>query len=89
MLAPFAMGKSAQRVLAQSLAREYGPKGVHVAHAIIDGMIDIPSSAEMLKGKGENEKISPETVSALSETLFERDSCLINVSIQIFVYSTL
>jgi NAD(P)-dependent dehydrogenase (short-subunit alcohol dehydrogenase family) len=35
--APFAMGKFALRGLAQSAARELGPKGIHVAHFIIDG----------------------------------------------------
>lgn len=30
----------ARRGLSQSLAREFGPKGVHVAHVIIDGLID-------------------------------------------------
>ena len=38
----FASTKFAVRALNQSLAREYGPKGVHVAHVIIDGVIDIP-----------------------------------------------
>ena len=37
--APFAMGKFALRGLAQSLAREFGPKNIHVAHFIIDGGI--------------------------------------------------
>lgn len=37
--APFAMGKFALRGLAQSLARELGPQGVHVAHVVIDGAI--------------------------------------------------
>ena len=37
--APFAMGKFALRGLAQSMARELGPKGIHVAHFIIDGGI--------------------------------------------------
>jgi NAD(P)-dependent dehydrogenase (short-subunit alcohol dehydrogenase family) len=36
---PFAMGKFALRGLAQSMARELGPKGIHVAHFIIDGGI--------------------------------------------------
>jgi len=36
----FAGAKAALRQLAQSLAREMGPKGVHVAHVVIDGMID-------------------------------------------------
>jgi NAD(P)-dependent dehydrogenase (short-subunit alcohol dehydrogenase family) len=35
--APFAMGKFALRGLAQSIARELGPKGIHVAHFVIDG----------------------------------------------------
>lgn len=37
--AGFASAKFALRGLAQSLAREYGPKGVHVAHTLIDGII--------------------------------------------------
>ena len=36
---PFAMGKFALRGLAQSMARELGPKGIHVAHVVIDGGI--------------------------------------------------
>ena len=36
----FAGAKAALRQLAQSLAREMGPQGIHVAHVVIDGMID-------------------------------------------------
>jgi NAD(P)-dependent dehydrogenase (short-subunit alcohol dehydrogenase family) len=35
--APFAMGKFALRGLAQSAARELAPKGIHVAHVVVDG----------------------------------------------------
>ncbi len=38
--AAFAGAKHALRALAQSMARELGPRGVHVAHSIIDGAID-------------------------------------------------
>ncbi len=38
--AHFAAAKAGLRVLAQSLAREYGPQGVHVAHVVVDGVID-------------------------------------------------
>jgi NAD(P)-dependent dehydrogenase (short-subunit alcohol dehydrogenase family) len=38
--AAFAGAKSALRALAQSMARELGPQGVHVAHVVIDGAID-------------------------------------------------
>lgn len=38
--AAFAGGKAALRALAQSMAREFGPQGLHVAHVVIDGLID-------------------------------------------------
>ena len=38
--ANLAVGKFGLRALAQSIAREFGPKGVHVSHVIIDGQID-------------------------------------------------
>ena len=38
--AAFAAGKGALRMLAQSLAREFGPQGIHVAHVIIDGVVE-------------------------------------------------
>jgi NAD(P)-dependent dehydrogenase (short-subunit alcohol dehydrogenase family) len=37
--APFAAAKAALRALAQSLAREFGPQGIHVGHVVIDGGI--------------------------------------------------
>ena len=59
--AGFAAGKFALRAMSQSLAREYGPKGVHVSHAIIDGVIDIPRTKDWNLGK--DAKISSEAVS--------------------------
>ena len=44
--APFAMGKFALRGLAQSLARELSPLGIHVAHFVIDGGIRSAARAE-------------------------------------------
>ncbi len=40
--AAFASAKHALRALAQSIARELGPEGIHVAHVVIDGAIDTP-----------------------------------------------
>lgn len=45
--AAFAGGKHALKALAQSMARELGPKGVHVAHIVIDGAIDTASTREL------------------------------------------
>jgi NAD(P)-dependent dehydrogenase (short-subunit alcohol dehydrogenase family) len=42
--AAFAAAKFALRGLSQSLAREYAPKGVHVAHVVLDGLIDAPQT---------------------------------------------
>lgn len=44
--AALASGKTALRTLAQSMARELGPSGIHVAHVIIDGGIDTPLARE-------------------------------------------
>jgi NAD(P)-dependent dehydrogenase (short-subunit alcohol dehydrogenase family) len=44
--AAFAGGKHALRALAQSMARELGPQGIHVAHVVIDGAIDTRFIAE-------------------------------------------
>lgn len=62
----FAAGKSGARALAQSIAREYQPKGVHVAHAIVDGVIDIPRTQSYnVNGGAEDGKISADSVSSL------------------------
>lgn len=56
--AAFAGAKHALRALAQSMARELGPDGIHVAHVVIDGAIDTPFIREnfperyQLKDKG-------------------------------------
>jgi len=47
-----AVGKFGLRALAQSMARELGPKGIHVAHVVVDGMI----AAEHRPGRGKSER---------------------------------
>jgi NAD(P)-dependent dehydrogenase (short-subunit alcohol dehydrogenase family) len=62
--ASFATGKFAMRALSQSLAREFGPKGVHVSHVIVDGVIDIPRTKGWeVNGGVEGGKLSSEAVS--------------------------
>lgn len=60
----FSPGKFMIRSLSQSLAREYGPEGVHVGHIVVDGVIDIPRSKNLQINGGVPEgKISPAAVS--------------------------
>ena len=44
----FGSAKAAQRSLAQSLARQLGPEGIHVSYVIIDAVVDMPSSRAMM-----------------------------------------
>ncbi|KAL2257410.1 hypothetical protein VTK26DRAFT_207 [Humicola hyalothermophila] len=64
----FAAGKFAVRALTQSLAREFGPQGVHVAHVVVDGVIDIPRTAGFVVNEGrEDGKLNPD---AIAESYF-------------------
>jgi NAD(P)-dependent dehydrogenase (short-subunit alcohol dehydrogenase family) len=62
-MASFSTGKWALRALSQSLAREFGPQGVHVAHVVVDGVIDIPRTREWLKDAPKEAKLSADAVS--------------------------
>jgi NAD(P)-dependent dehydrogenase (short-subunit alcohol dehydrogenase family) len=48
-MSSFSTGKFALRALSTSLAKEFGPQGVHVAHAVSDGIIDIEFTQKWLK----------------------------------------
>ena len=61
-LAAFASAKWALRAVTQSVAKEFAPKGVHVAHAIIDGVIDTPATQDYLKDTPPEGKIDPEQI---------------------------
>lgn len=70
--AHFAAAKGALRNLAQSLAREYGPKGVHVAHVVIDGVVngDIAQGRfkDYLDSLGQDGALEPD---AIAETFWQ------------------
>ena len=57
-----AVGKFGLRALSQSMARELGPQGVHVAHVIIDGQINTPRVQEMSPDRDENTMLSPDAI---------------------------
>ncbi|KAI1422087.1 NAD(P)-binding protein [Xylaria sp. FL1777] len=58
-----AAGMFARRALTQSLAREFHPQGVHIAHSIIDGIIDIPrTKGHTTNGGVEDSKLKPEAI---------------------------
>jgi NAD(P)-dependent dehydrogenase (short-subunit alcohol dehydrogenase family) len=55
----FAAGKAAQRSLAQSLARQLWPKGIHVALLIVDGMVDLPRTRRSMPDRPDEDFVSP------------------------------
>lgn len=57
--AGFAPTKAAQRILSESIARELGPKGVHVAYLIIDAVIDVEWTRKMHPTKPDDFFIQP------------------------------
>lgn len=60
--AAFAPTKAAQRILAESIAREVGPKGVHVAYVVIDAVIDLEWTRRMFAGKPDDFFIKPSAI---------------------------
>jgi len=64
--AAFAGAKHALRALAQSMARELGPEGIHVAHVVIDGGIDTPfireNFPERYKLKAQDGILDPQAI---------------------------
>jgi NAD(P)-dependent dehydrogenase (short-subunit alcohol dehydrogenase family) len=65
--APFAMGKFALRALAESAARELGPKGVHVAHIVVDGVIRAPGRSDAVDQTLEPDAIADAYVDLLRQ----------------------
>ena len=68
--APLAIGKAGLRMLGQSLAREFHPKGIHVVHVIVDGQIDTPRLRSREPNRSGDTLIAP---SAIAEAII---SCL-------------
>ena len=66
-----AVGKFGLRALAQSMAREFGPQGIHVAHVVVDGQIDTPRVREMSPDREDHTMLSPD---AIAETYWQLHS---------------
>ena len=74
--AHFAVAKAGLRNLAQALAREYGPQGVHVAHVVIDGIVngDIVRGrfADYLDALGDDGALEPQAIAEAFWALHEQ-----------------
>ena len=82
--AGFAPSKAAQRILAEAMARDLGPKGVHVAYVVIDAVIDVPWTRERFKDAPADFFIKP---AAIADEVFhlahqDRSAWSFNVEIR-------
>ena len=64
----FASTKAAQRILAEAIAREFGPQGIHVAYFIIDAAIDTPRTRPFLAPDAPDEFFARPT--AIAEEMY-------------------
>jgi short-subunit dehydrogenase len=84
--AGFAPTKAAQRILAESIARELGPKGVHVAYVVIDAVIDLEWTRKQFANAPDDFFIKP---AAIAEEVWhavhqDRSAWSFNVEIRPF-----
>lgn len=84
--AGFAPTKAAQRILAESMARDLGPKGVHVAYIVIDAVIDLEWTRKMMGDKPTEYFIQP---AAIADTAWhvanqDRSAWSFNVEVRPF-----
>jgi NAD(P)-dependent dehydrogenase (short-subunit alcohol dehydrogenase family) len=70
--AAFAPAKAAQRSLAESMARKLWPDGVHVALIVIDGMVDLPTTRQMMPDKPDDAFVDPDGVAEIAFQLCQQ-----------------
>ncbi len=71
--AAFAPAKAGQRALAQAMAKHLGPKGVHVAYVIVDGVIDLPSTRQRMSDKADDFFLDPDRIAEAVHFLAHQD----------------
>ena len=73
----FAAAKAGLRSVAQSMARSLGPRGIHVCHVIVDGVIDMPAVHErfpdLVAGLPEGGMLEPDAIAETYYTLHCQD----------------
>ena len=65
----FAPAKAAQRSLAESLAKTLWPAGIHVSLIVIDGVVDLERTRQIMPGKPDDFFVKPDDVAATAAWL--------------------
>ena len=81
--AGFAPTKAAQRILAEAIARELGPKGVHVAYVMIDAVIDLEWTRKRWPGAPDNFFITPAAIAEEVWHVAHQDRCAWSFNVEL------
>jgi short-subunit dehydrogenase len=81
--AGFAPTKAAQRILAESIARELGPKGVHVAYVLIDAVIDLEWTRKRFANAPNDFFITPAAIADEIWHVAHQDRCAWSFNVEI------
>jgi len=65
--------QAAQRILSESIARDLGPRGIHVAYVLIDAVIDVPRMRERLRDAPDEFFIKPSAIADELWHLYNQD----------------
>lgn len=81
--AGFAPTKAAQRILAEAMARDLGPKGVHVAYVVIDAVIDLAWTRQRYAGQPDSFFIKPAAIADEIWHLVQQDRSAWSFNVEI------
>jgi NADP-dependent 3-hydroxy acid dehydrogenase YdfG len=81
--AGFAPTKAAQRVLAEAIAREVGPKGVHVAYVMVDAVIDLAWTRERWPNAADDFFIKPTAIAEEIWHVAHQDRCAWSFNVEL------
>jgi short-subunit dehydrogenase len=84
--AGFAPTKAAQRILAEAIARDLGPKGVHVAYVLIDAVIDLEWTRKMLPDAADEFFIKPAAIAEEVWHVVHQDRCAWSFNVEVRPY---
>ncbi len=84
--AGFAPSKAAQRILAEAIAREAGPKGVHVAYVVIDAVIDLAWTRQRFADRPDDFFIKPAAIAEEIWHLLQQDRSAWSFNVELRPY---
>jgi short-subunit dehydrogenase len=81
--AGFAPTKAAQRILAEAMARELGPQGVHVAYVIVDAVIDLEWTRKRFQDRADEFFIKPRAIADEIWHVVHQDRCAWSFNVEL------